>query len=236
MMTLELCFKHCGSSGHAYAGLQASRQCWCGYVTDNYSRHGTASENECSSPCPGNDQQKCGGHWRNAVYGLNCTCCVRPLGMENYEIADDKITASSYHNEDRLPQYGRLNHDETWTSKPDDNASWIQVNLGQEMIVTGVVTQGYQSVESGKRYCVKEFRAKTGLTETSLSPLQDNAGTGEKTFIIECTYTTSGVMSEFPSRPRAQFVRIEPINCYQSIGNTNMLCVLRFEVLGCFPP
>ncbi|XP_072049733.1 uncharacterized protein [Amphiura filiformis] len=69
-MTHELCFEHCGSLGHAYAGLQFGRECWCGDTTDDYARYGQASENDCSYLCPGNNQQECGGFWRNAVYGL----------------------------------------------------------------------------------------------------------------------------------------------------------------------
>ncbi|XP_072042880.1 lactadherin-like [Amphiura filiformis] len=120
-----------------------------------------------------------------------------------------------------------------WTSHPDDNTPWIQVDLGQEMIVTGMLTQG---IQTASRYCVEEFKVKTGLLETSLYYLPDNDGIGEKTFIVNCADTPdAAVMSEFHSRPGAQFVRIEPTKCYKSYNpdETKTLCVLRFEVLGC---
>ncbi|XP_072042887.1 lactadherin-like [Amphiura filiformis] len=142
--------------------------------------------------------------------------CMRPLGMENYEIADNKISASSFDGDDRVPQYGRLNNELPWTSNSNDNTPWIQVDLGQQVIATGVFTQGHQS-ESGHKYCVEEFKVKTGLTEASLFYLHDNDGTTEKAFIANCADTPNvAVMSEFHSRPRAQFVRIEPTKCYRN--------------------
>ncbi|XP_072042882.1 lactadherin-like [Amphiura filiformis] len=98
--------------------------------------------------------------------------------MENGGIADNKITASSYEGNERLPQYGRLHHDKAWTSQSTDNASWIQVDLGQEMKIIGILTQGLQTM--AHEYCVEEFRVKTGVSETLLSYVQDNDGIGEK--------------------------------------------------------
>ncbi|XP_072043332.1 lactadherin-like [Amphiura filiformis] len=102
------------------------------------------------------------------------------------------------------------------------------------MTVTGILTQGLQTANE---YCVEEFRVKTGLSETPLSYIQDNNGIGEQTFTVQCADTPNvPVMSQFHSRPRAQFVRIEPTKCYKSSkpdDDTKTLCVLRFEVLGC---
>ncbi|XP_072043317.1 lactadherin-like [Amphiura filiformis] len=167
-----------------------------------------------------------------------CYCeCMNPLGMENYDIPDDKITASSYKvavDGPRLPEYGRLRHASTWVSDQGDHPIWIQVDLDAVLIVTGVLTQGRRASADFK-HCVDEFKVKTGLAVSSLSYIQDNTG-GVKTFTTHCTDNHVRIVtSVFPSRARAQFVRIEPTICY-----TNFLikdnCILRFELLGCKNP
>ena len=52
-------------TGYTYAGLQSGVQCWCG--DSGYAKYG---EPECGFPCPGNDEQFCGGDWHNSVYEI----------------------------------------------------------------------------------------------------------------------------------------------------------------------
>ena len=66
--------------------------------------------------------------------------------MESRQILDSAITASSFYSEYYKPWYGRLNLHLgrcawTTTSGGRDNA-WIQVDLGDIKLVTGVATQG----------------------------------------------------------------------------------------------
>ncbi|XP_072018053.1 uncharacterized protein [Amphiura filiformis] len=86
-MTLELCFDQCGSFEYAYAGLQNSRECWCGDFNDDYARYGVASEEECSFLCLGNIQQKCGGAFRNSVYGLRFTTNMTRVKLQSFDFS-----------------------------------------------------------------------------------------------------------------------------------------------------
>ncbi|XP_072048683.1 glutathione hydrolase 1 proenzyme-like [Amphiura filiformis] len=84
-MTIELCLDHCGSLGHAYAGLQYGKECWCGKATDDYALHGATSEYECCHFCSGNNLQKCGGSLRNTVYDLRQRATITPSDLSQYE-------------------------------------------------------------------------------------------------------------------------------------------------------
>ncbi|XP_066269746.1 uncharacterized protein [Branchiostoma lanceolatum] len=67
-MTTDLCIEHCRDEGYNYAGTQYYEECWCGNER-HFSRIGRQRKNkQCSTPCRGNEDEKCGGPWRLAVY------------------------------------------------------------------------------------------------------------------------------------------------------------------------
>ncbi|XP_070555713.1 uncharacterized protein [Ptychodera flava] len=66
-MTVRKCVKSCYDTGHRYAGVQYSKQCFCG---SDYNKYGEKKAEDCASHCVGNDQENCGGTWRNGVYRL----------------------------------------------------------------------------------------------------------------------------------------------------------------------
>ena len=67
-------------------------------------------------------------HW---VYlGLLFSECVDRLGMQNGDIKDNQITASSSRPAD-LPHYGRLNNNKFWCAGKKNKNEYLQVDLGQ---------------------------------------------------------------------------------------------------------
>ena len=52
-------------TAYKYAGVQAGYACLCG---DTFGKHGKKPDSECNTNCPGDNTQKCGAGWRNAVY------------------------------------------------------------------------------------------------------------------------------------------------------------------------
>ena len=75
--------------------------------------------------------------------------CQKDLGMENGEISDRQITASSQLDASRAAIRGRLNLKATgnkaasWSAVSNDPSPWLQVDLGSPNTkVTGVATQG----------------------------------------------------------------------------------------------
>ena len=51
--------------GHRYAGLEAGKECFCGFT---YDTHGIISQSRCNFLCPGDNSQSCGGNWALDVY------------------------------------------------------------------------------------------------------------------------------------------------------------------------
>ncbi|XP_066264852.1 uncharacterized protein [Branchiostoma lanceolatum] len=67
-MTADVCVKHCREKGHSYAGTQYHKECWCG---DELPRRGPREDDECATPCRGNQHEMCGGGWRLSVYEVD---------------------------------------------------------------------------------------------------------------------------------------------------------------------
>ncbi|GFO18584.1 xylosyltransferase oxt, partial [Plakobranchus ocellatus] len=63
----QACVNHCYRSGMRYAGLQFTKECWCG---NQFGRHGARlDEAHCHSRCPGNASETCGAYLSNRVFG-----------------------------------------------------------------------------------------------------------------------------------------------------------------------
>ena len=66
--------------------------------------------------------------------------------MENGDIPDANIRASTYFSENFLPQNGRLfgtwPPTKPWTVEGTVSDPWIQADIGYQTYVSGVVTQG----------------------------------------------------------------------------------------------
>jgi len=60
--SIQYCINDCRLRGYQFAGLQWTRECWCG---NSYGRYGTADN--CNSNCP-TGGGKCGGSEANSVY------------------------------------------------------------------------------------------------------------------------------------------------------------------------
>lgn len=84
-------------------------------------------------------------------------CTSQALGMENGDIPDSSITASSFYQAIYKPEQGRLNFTgkeifapygngnefcRAWEPSESNQGEWIQVDLGEIMKVTAVATQG----------------------------------------------------------------------------------------------
>ena len=58
------CRQYCGSAGFDYAGVQFTKQCFCG---NQYGQFGKADDSDCNMICK-DGINICGGGWRNNVY------------------------------------------------------------------------------------------------------------------------------------------------------------------------
>ncbi|XP_038065786.1 lactadherin-like [Patiria miniata] len=148
--------------------------------------------------------------------------------MEDGRIPDASITASSVYNNDQglfgptRARLGNPDHDGAWCRAGTvDTDPWIQVDLGSNATITGVITQ----LPPGRYYWVEEFKVAfsddgqewTDVTDCgSSTPMKFPANFDEN----------NHVTTTFPKAFQARFLRILPTQWKAA-------CCMRFEVLGC---
>ncbi|XP_071501547.1 lactadherin-like [Diadema antillarum] len=150
-----------------------------------------------------------------------------PLGVEDGRIPDSSMSSSSKYNHVTLPQHGRLNMNPAshgisavWKPHPSDQDRWLKIDLGEEYIVTGVVTQGRSNAEQW----ATSMYISTSLDDTDWVFTTDPLSHGPK--VYPANYDrNSHVTSLLPKPVRARYVRFHPIT---SMNFPSM----RVEVLG----
>ena len=63
--TIEICKKLCFGKGYQYAGVEYSKECFCG---NNLPRKIAPKQSDCNMDCSGDKSNKCGGGNRLNVY------------------------------------------------------------------------------------------------------------------------------------------------------------------------
>lgn len=61
----SVCIAHCLQAGFQYAGVQYTKECWCG---DEYGKYGLLADVHCSNHCPQNSTETCGGFLAMRVF------------------------------------------------------------------------------------------------------------------------------------------------------------------------
>jgi len=155
------------------------------------------------------------------------TGCSKPLGLKDNAIPDRDITASSSLSVNHVPSRARLdyiNHNQVgsgWSSGANNKHQWIQVNLGSNVKVSGIVMQG-----SGDRHdeWVKTYIVKYSMDGTVFTNVKGSSGTAK---VFEGSHDrTTHVVGSFDSAVDARYIRIYPQTWNRRIS-------MRFEVLGC---
>lgn len=68
-MTNRMCTVKCRERFYDFSGTQYFGQCFCGNVSwEKFQSYGPSPEDQCTLPCHGDKQERCGGHWRSSVY------------------------------------------------------------------------------------------------------------------------------------------------------------------------
>ena len=79
---------------------------------------------------------------------LPTECHIQPLGMENNEIPNGAVTASSFYAITNEPWQARLNNIQTsgstgsWSTGSNAIGQYLQIDLGKERVVNKIATQG----------------------------------------------------------------------------------------------
>lgn len=167
---------------------------------------------------------------RFELLGCELHGCSEPLGLKNNTIPDSQITASSSYKTWNLrafgwyPHLGRLDNQgkiNAWTAQSNSAKEWLQVDLGTEKRVTGIITQGARDFghiqyvasykvahsDDGVQWTVYEEQGTPKVFQGNLDNNSHKKNVFEKPFV-------------------ARYVRVLPVSWHNRI-------TLRLELLGC---
>ncbi|XP_035682683.1 venom prothrombin activator oscutarin-C non-catalytic subunit-like [Branchiostoma floridae] len=151
------------------------------------------------------------------------TECSSPLGMESRSIADNRLSASSSYNDDWRPKSARLNNNRSWSPDNNNRSEWLQIDLLERKVVSGIQTQGFQSPWSLRRYYVTSFKLSYSADATTWSIFQEN---GSDKIFVGNSNVYDVKENDIDPPIRARFIRLmaETWSTYITI---------RLELLGC---
>nr|XP_039256831.1 discoidin, CUB and LCCL domain-containing protein 2-like [Styela clava] len=98
------------------------------------------------------------------------------MGMRSRDIPDSAITASSIYDVNHNAYDGRLDNRKktgdvaAWASRQSRKGEWLQVDFGRPELVSGIITQGRESVGQW----VTSFTISCGLGTSSLTTIQEH--------------------------------------------------------------
>uniref|UniRef100_A0A3B3SIL6 Neuropilin n=1 Tax=Paramormyrops kingsleyae TaxID=1676925 RepID=A0A3B3SIL6_9TELE len=165
---------------------------------------------------------------RFEVYGCKLSeyPCFNMLGMVSGAISESQITVSSQVDRSWVPENARLLTGRAgWTVPETQNLKneWLQVDLGQERLVNGLITQGGKLREH--RVFMRKFRLAYSSTGSNWTLVLDNDTNKPKIFEGNQNYDTPELRMLDPLVTR--FLRVYP----EKGGTVGM--GLRLELLGC---
>ncbi|XP_049639220.1 lactadherin [Suncus etruscus] len=169
---------------------------------------------------------------RFELLGCELSGCADPLGLGDNRIPDKQITASSVFRTWGLsafswfPFYGRLDRQgkfNAWTAQSNSASEWLQIDLGAQKRVTGIITQGAR--DFGHVQYVAAYKVAYSDNGMNWTEYHDT-GTSESKIFPGNLDNDSHKKNMFEDPFQARFVRILPVAWHNRI-------TLRVELLGC---
>ena len=104
--------------------------------------------------------------WKPILYCFFLTECNRPLGLQDGRILNSQLSSSSHFehliigngkNANLKAEFARLNNSLAWCSpsRRNSHSTFIEINLNQEVNISGIATQGFRGINA---YYVKKFK------------------------------------------------------------------------------
>ncbi|XP_066293420.1 uncharacterized protein [Branchiostoma lanceolatum] len=174
-------------------------------------------------------------------YILDYLSTYNPLGMTSGAIEDDDIKASSPKKGSLFmaptgPHRARLNSPYGWTASVDDRQPYIQVDLGETKMVTGVVTQGKPGEDQWVRSYTIQYQGKdvgsiSRLGTTSVKWDSYSEGVDGETTVFNGNSDSDTPVKHYLKKPICtRYLKICP-----TPGDWHNACSMRLEILGYNP-
>ncbi|XP_053569828.1 neuropilin-1 [Bombina bombina] len=167
---------------------------------------------------------------RFEVYGCKITDyqCSGMLGMVSGLISDSQITASSQVDRNWVPENARLVTSRSGWALPPTNIhsnskEWLQIDLGEEKVVTGIIIQGGKHKDN--KVFMRKFKIGYSNNGTEWKTIMDSSRNKPKLFEGNTNYDTPELRTF--GNVSTRFIRVIPERASASgLG-------LRLELLGC---
>ncbi|XP_078601163.1 uncharacterized protein LOC144876110 [Branchiostoma floridae x Branchiostoma japonicum] len=151
------------------------------------------------------------------------TECSSALGMDSGAIADNQLSESSSYSSNWRAKEARLNKNRAWFPNTNSRTEWLQIDLLEKKVISGIQTQGYQWRSWSTSYYVKSFKLSHSDDETIWNIFQENGS--DKIFVGNSN--ANGVKANDIDPPiRARFIRLMAETWQAGIA-------VRLELLGC---
>ncbi|XP_062410864.1 macrophage mannose receptor 1-like [Sardina pilchardus] len=160
-------------------------------------------------PCPSISK------YLEVVYSCIDNVCMRGLGVEDGNVTDAMLSASSSMS-GKGPAQARLNGASCWMPSTSSN-SWIQVDLGASKKITGVVVQGCPTAD----FWVTTFKVQTSIDGTQWNDYTEDGG--EYPGSVDNTTPETQLLGKPVS---VRYIRVLPVAWNGQAG-------LRLDILGC---
>nr|KAF6399361.1 milk fat globule EGF and factor V/VIII domain containing [Molossus molossus] len=169
---------------------------------------------------------------RFELLGCELNGCAEPLGLKDNTILDKQITASSIYKTwglssfswypfyARLDQQGKFN---AWTAEKNSASEWLQIDLGSQKQVSGIITQGAR--DFGHIQYVAAYKVAHSDDGRNWTEYREQGAADSKVFLGNFD-NNSHKKNIFETPFMARFVRILPVAWHNRI-------TLRVELLGC---
>ncbi|RVE74316.1 hypothetical protein OJAV_G00020990 [Oryzias javanicus] len=192
------------------------------------------SRNSCKCDCEGGEAPTEFSYIGSSsmVKGVDCMpeCPYhKPLGFEAGSVSPDQITCS---NQDQytgwfsswLPSKARLNSQGfgcAWLSKFQDNSQWLEIDLKEVMVVSGILTQGRCDAEEWITKYSVQYRS-----DDKLNWIYYKDQTGNNRVFFGNSDRSASVQNLLRPPIVARYIRILPLGWHTRIA-------LRLELLIC---
>lgn len=148
--------------------------------------------------------------------------CAQPLGMENGNVKNNQITASTYL-KPHEPYEGRLNANggRGWEAEYTRTVEYLQIDFERQVNITGVATQG----QSTSKMYVKEYKLSTSQDGKIWIDYTEN---GIPKILSGNQDSTTIARNNLATTITSRYIRFLP-------KTWNVRIFMRVEVYGCLP-